>query len=366
MRPSRRRLLGWPLVALAAPATLAAAQAVAPHILGVRLGVDSGRTRLVIDTRSPLGETSTLNDPVARRLTLSFDGRTAASTSGHGVGLIRRWAVSPGPADGRTTVTLDLVAPIQILAAFALPPREDGGPWRRVIDLVPAPAQRRIVVDAGHGGTDSGARGRIAQEKDVTLLAAHTLARILETRGGYAVTLTRSDDRFVPLIERQRSARALGADLFLSLHADASTDTSVQGASAYTLSDHGARRALAQVPFAPPPELLTIRNEDESLRDLLLDLRQRGMRNRSAAFADQLLRHVAQDAPLLRRSHREAGFMVLLGLDAPAALLEMGFITNPDDERRLTDPVRQAQLMGQVCSAIDTHFSARERLQIAD
>lgn len=365
MSPSRRRLLGWPLAVLAAPA-FAAAQPVSPHILGVRLGADSARTRLVIDTRSPLGETSTLNDPVARRLTLSFDGRPLGSASGQGLGLIRRWALSAGPAMGRATLILDLKAPIQVLAAFALPPRDDGGPWRRVIDLVPAPAQRRIVVDAGHGGADSGALGRFAREKDVTLMAAHILARALEARGEYAVTLTRSDDRFVPLIERQRLAGALGADLFLSLHADASTDPSVQGASAYTLSDHGARRALAQTPFAPPAELLTIRNEDQSLRDLLLDLRQRGMRNRSAAFADQLLRHVAQDAPLLRRSHREAGFMVLLGLDAPAALFEMGFITNAEDERRLTDPVRQAQLMGQVCTAIDTHFSARERLQIAD
>lgn len=363
MRPSRRRLLGWPLAALAASASVARAQ---PRVLAIRLGVDSVRTRLVIDTRSPLGEAATLNDPVARRLTLSFAGQATGLMAGDGVGLIRRWTLSPGPASGQATLVLDLVAPIQVLAAFGLPPREDGAAWRRVIDLVAAPTQRRIVVDAGHGGGDTGALGGVAREKDVTLMAAQTLAHILEARGDYAVTLTRSDDRFIPLIDRQRTSRAVGADLFLSLHADASGDPTVRGASAYTLSDQGARRALAQAPFAPPPELLTVRNEDQSLRDLLLDLRQRGMRNRSAAFADQLLTHISQDAPLLRRSHREAGFMVLLGLDAPAALLEMGFITNPQDEQRLIDPVRQAQVMGRVANAIDTHFTARERLQIAD
>ena len=98
------------------------------------------------------------------------------------------------------------------------------------------------------------------------------------------------------------------------------------------------------------------------MRDILFDLTQRATRNRSAVFAQTLLTHIEGKAPLLRRSHRDAGFMVLLAPDVPAVLLEMGFVSNPDDEARLRDPAGRARLMSAVARAVDEHFGETMRL----
>jgi N-acetylmuramoyl-L-alanine amidase len=96
---------------------------------------------------------------------------------------------------------------------------------------------------------------------------------------------------------------------------------------------------------------------------ILLDLTQRSTKNRSAAFAEVLLEKVGNETPLLRRSHRDAGFMVLLAPDVPAVLLEMGFVSNPEDEARLRDPASRNRLMGAVARAVDQHFG--ESLKLA-
>jgi N-acetylmuramoyl-L-alanine amidase len=180
----------------------------------------------------------------------------------------------------------------------------------------------------------------------------------LEGTGRYRVMLTRQNDSYVDLYRRVRIARTADADLFISLHADAGTDPATRGASVYTLSEQGASRAVREVTRGDNWHRdLHLPGRDPSVDRILLDMTQRATQNRSAQFARVLLTHMeAADQPLLRRSHRDAGLAVLLAPDVPAVLLEMGFITNPDDERALGDPVRRRRLMRAVSEGIDRYF----------
>jgi N-acetylmuramoyl-L-alanine amidase len=226
-----------------------------------------------------------------------------------------------------------------------------------------ARGRKVIVVDAGHGGHDPGARSLVRNEKDVTLAAALALKRRLEKFGRYTVVLTRDTDVFIPLEERVRIARKAGADLFISLHADsAGSDPTPHGASIYTLSDSGQNRVNYVL---GPHEWFANAGggrSDPGVRQILLDLTQRSTRNRSSQFASLLIGHISNRVDLLPRTHRDAGYFVLLAPDVPAVLLEMGFITNPGDEMRLTDPAQREALMGGVADAIDAYFSGESRL----
>ncbi|MDB5459694.1 MAG: N-acetylmuramoyl-L-alanine amidase [Caulobacteraceae bacterium] len=217
-------------------------------------------------------------------------------------------------------------------------------------------AKKVIVIDAGHGGHDPGALGNRSHEKDVTLAAARTLKARLERSGRFRVVLTRDSDVYVPLENRVKIARAAGADLFISLHADSGGDPKVRGATVYTLSDHGVDRATHSV-FNGGFIDVQLPGRDLSVKQILLDLTQRTTRNRSGAFAETLLEHISTETPLLRRSHRDAGYMVLLAPDVPAVLLEMGFITSPEDEAQLNDADRREKLMGAVAEAIEGYFA---------
>ena len=229
--------------------------------------------------------------------------------------------------------------------------------WLRPTAARPDRRRKVVVVDAGHGGHDSGAIGASRQEKDLTLAAAEALKARLERSGRYRVVLTRDSDVFIPLETRVRIARDGGADLFISLHADsAGGDAATHGASVYTLSDSGGGRV----------NYVLGRNEwfskaanraDAGTSQILLDLTQRSTRNRSATFAELLLGRLASRVDLLPRGHRDAGYFVLLAPDVPAALLEMGFITNPEDEHRLADPEQRGRMMDSVAEAIDDYFA---------
>jgi N-acetylmuramoyl-L-alanine amidase len=220
-----------------------------------------------------------------------------------------------------------------------------------------------VVIDAGHGGHDPGARSLVRNEKDITLAAALSLKARLEAMGRYKVVLTRDRDVFIPLEARVQIARRAGADLFISLHADsAGSDPTPHGASVYTLSDHGETRVNTVLGphewFSQAGGLKT----EPGVGRILLDLTQRSTRNRSSRFAGLLIEHIGDRIDLLPRSHRDAGYFVLLAPDVPAVLLEMGFITNPADEMRLTDPAQRDRLVVGVADAIDAFFSGDTRL----
>jgi N-acetylmuramoyl-L-alanine amidase len=217
-----------------------------------------------------------------------------------------------------------------------------------------------VVIDAGHGGNDPGARGAQGFEKDVNLAAAQALKARLERTGRYRVVMTREADVYVPLDSRVRIAQHAGADLFISLHADSGPDASLRGASVYTLSDKATGRS-ARFVNRDDWFMKASLTGDRGVSDILFDLTQRATRNRSAGFAQTLVSRIEGRAPLLRRSQRDAGFMVLLAPDVPAVLLEMGFVSNAEDEAFLRNPAQRTRLMGAVGDAIDDYFAESTR-----
>ncbi len=223
------------------------------------------------------------------------------------------------------------------------------------------PGQRVIVIDAGHGGHDPGARGRSGlREKDVVLSAAIALRDQLQARGGYRVVLTRDDDTYVDHEDRVAIGRREKADLFISLHADAHSNPTARGASVYTLSASGETRARNMMGRQDWTVDLGDAPKDERIQSILVNLTQRETTSRSAEFAEKLIGELGRQAPLLRNTHRSAGFFVLLAPDVPAVLLELGFMTNTGDETRLADPAVRRRMATAVADSIDVYF-ARSR-----
>ena len=363
-------------------------------VLKVRFGGDRAQTRVVIDLdRATTAAEPTF--PAQGRMVLSFPKIKVegAGLDGAGRGLVKRWLVDK--SGGQARLQLDLDGEVTVAKRFLLPPGDGIDHWRYVIDLkaseasvarplatplkviAQAPASPRnlvkistdslkrrrvVVIDAGHGGKDPGAQGANAREKDVTLSAAKALKARLEASGAYRVVLTRDSDVYVPLEGRVQIARRADADLFISLHADAGADTATRGASAYTLSEKGADRVGEVLGKEDLFVQTSGAGRDKAVGQILLDLTQRSTKNRSAAFAEVLLEKVGAETPLLRRSHRDAGFMVLLAPEVPAVLLEMGFITSPDDERFLTTAGDRERLVDAVGDAIDAFFQQPVRL----
>jgi N-acetylmuramoyl-L-alanine amidase len=281
----------------------------------------------------------------------------------------KRFFIPPSADNARWRYVVDLAAADPLAALIGAPPVA-AAPVLASAPVVKAPAapslppvvvagrQKVIVIDAGHGGHDTGARSLVRNEKDINLAAALDLKARLERSGLYRIVLTRPDDTFIPLEERVRIARTAKADLFISLHSDsAGQDPTPHGASVYTVSDHGVTRVGEVLGQHEWFSNAGDRRTDPGVGRILLDLTQRSTRNRSAEFAGLLVDHVGQSVDMLPHGHRDASYFVLLAPDVPAVLLEMGFITNPADELRLTDPQQRRKLMDRVGDAIDQYFA---------
>jgi len=347
-------------------------------VLRVRFGGDAQHTRVVVDLERPSrGQVIRPGDD--GRVVVSLSGVSAnRGLTGTGTGLVRGWRVAGAGSAAR--IELDLTTSAEIERRFLLPPGDGIAHYRYVIDLKatgrppaataaarltpsrPAarPAQRPlIVIDPGHGGRDPGALGTAAtREAAINLAAALDLKRELERTGRYRVQLTRAGDTYVALGRRVAIARQARADLFISLHADAGADPATRGASVYTLSEQGAGRAVREFTRGENwYRSLNLPGRDPSVDRILLDMTQRATQNRSAQLARSLLGELeTANHPMLRRSHRDAGLAVLLAPDVPAVLLEMGFITNPEDERLLNDNRARRRLMRAVADGIDRYF----------
>jgi N-acetylmuramoyl-L-alanine amidase len=207
---------------------------------------------------------------------------------------------------------------------------------------------KTITLDPGHGGSETGATGRNGlQEKDVTLAVAHRLHRLLENRLGIRVLLTRDTDSYLSLDERTALANNNKSDLFLSIHANASPRQTARGSEVYFLSyeasDEEARR-LAASENANGFERARSRG-DTDLEFILWDMAQAAYLNESATLAELLQDELqANRADDKNRGIKQAPFRVLMGATMPSALIEIGFITNPDEERRLGSTEYQDQL----------------------
>lgn len=260
---------------------------------------------------------------------------------------------APPPSSGAATVRM----PID-------PPK----PGRGLPPVIGAKGSDRplVVIDPGHGGHDPGSLSADARrrEKDVALTIARAVRDELVASGRVRVAMTRNDDRFLILGERREIARRLGADLFLSIHADSAENHDARGATVYTLSEVASDRVAAELARrenrADILNGVNLGGENADVSSILLDLAQRETMNISASFATLLQREMAVEGiPFKNEYHRFAGLVVLKAPDVPSVLLETGYISNAEDEELLFSRAYQKKIATGVRRAIETHFARR-------
>lgn len=390
-------MLALGLVSLAAASPTASADPPMGRILSVKFGGEGEDTRVVIESDTPLKYHVFMLSAGTRRIVIdmprvrwSIGGLTAEAGSGKGDGLVAGYRYAQNTAT-TSRLVLDLAKPALVSRDFALAPKTKNEHHRIVLDLGPTTADQfaeaangadsgpqpvshqssrkpLIVIDPGHGGKDPGASSKNGlREKDITLAIARQLREELLGSGRYDVAMTRSTDLFIELEDRVTKARNLGADLFIALHADAGSKSSTSGASVYTLSPEGEKRvegARRQNDWILDVEVDSSR--PEMVNQILADLVQRETKNQSARFAQMLAASLADSQwPTLENTHRKRGFYVLLSPDVPAALLEMGFITNEADAAAMTSSARRKKLVQGIAHAIDQFFDTQTRLLAA-
>lgn len=361
---------------------------------------DESRTRFVLDLSGEVDLSAfTLADPYRVVIDLpEVDFRLPPGTGSAGRGLVSDWRYGQFAA-GRSRIVLDVTGPVKIDKAFLLPAVEDQ-PARMVLDLLkttaaafdedlrksqlardsanqpvqkadqlPPPDRSKrekplVVIDAGHGGVDAGtvsASGVL--EKDIVLAFAKKLQENLERTGKVAVLLTRTDDTFLPLAARVQFGRDHAADLFLSIHADSEHEGSVRGATVYTLSDKASdREAAALAAKENASDLiagLDLQQEADEVTDILVDLTRRETRNFSAAFANGLVSDLATATRMIKNPHRSAGFQVLRAHDVPSVLVEIGYLSNDQDEKLLTSDEWRSRVAEAVTQAVLRFFGQK-------
>ncbi|MBS0275384.1 MAG: N-acetylmuramoyl-L-alanine amidase [Proteobacteria bacterium] len=369
--------------------------------MSVRIGEHPDRTRFVIE----------LSDPVKLRVfTLANPNRVVIDmpevlwrlngpqkpTSNGAIKSYRYGLFRPGNA----RFVIDLNMAVTAAEPLILPP-SDGFGYRIVIDLFPVPqakfeatagwpadlkavpnvarnvplgpknsARKVIVVDAGHGGIDSGTVGIDGmQEKDLVLDEAKRLGAVLKKRG-YIVHLTRDTDIYIPLRERVNIARGYGADLFISLHADSNPNPDVTGASVYTLSEKGSdKEAAALAKKENQSDIIAgvdLTGQDDSVSHILIDLAQRDTMNRSSRFAETVVSKLSQATDILPRTpHRSGALVVLKAPDVPAVLVELGYLSNRQDCSQMHGDRWRNGVAKAIADAVDQNFDRLSAGQVS-
>lgn len=229
------------------------------------------------------------------------------------------------------------------------------------------PSRPLVVIDAGHGGPDPGTSSETYREKTIVLGLARALRDKLLEDGGIRVALTRDDDRFIVLEERAEIARQLGADLFLSIHADSAGDREgVTGASIYTLSETASSEAAARYAErennADTINGLDLSGQDEEVNAILVELSQRRTSEKSAEFAELIEREGQGVLRFHPQARRSAALAVLRAPDVPAVLFESGFVTNPEEAERLAS-VEGRERFAEVMARAIRIYLARQSIQ---
>ncbi len=236
-------------------------------------------------------------------------------------------------------------------------------PSKTMLDVI-GHGQRKLIVaiDAGHGGKDPGAHGPSGlREKAVTLAVARELARQVNADPGLRAVLIRDGDEFVPLQARYMKARAAQADLFISIHADASPNDTANGASVFVLSTRGASSQAARwlADSENAADLVggvSLDSKDHNLAAVLLDLSQSATMRASDDVAQQVLGALMNVGKAHKPSIERANFVVLRSPDVPSMLVETGFITNPGEEQRLNDPGYRSRLAAAITEGVRRYF----------
>ena len=227
----------------------------------------------------------------------------------------------------------------------------------------------KVVVDAGHGGIDSGAVGPTGVlEKDITLAVSYYLADYINGHPQMQAILSRKDDSKIRLRQRVKVARESNADLFLSIHADAIDNQRARGSSVYVLSQRGASSEIARMLAKKSNEsdfIGSIKREkkDENLWETLVDLSQRATIDESIKIADSIIKQLSNFGPVHQPMVQYAGFMVLKALDIPSVLIETAFISNPLEEKRLRETGTQIQIASWIYRGVCDYFELSHFLE---
>ncbi len=387
----------------------------APVARDARIGGDLVKTRFVADLSNVVEfRAFTLSDPyrvVIDMPEVNFQMPSALGTQGRGLVSAFRYGLF---GEGKSRIVIDVVQAVRIDKAFIQPPA-NGNPARLVLDMVgispaefdsgasqpsvavgslsgrenpgeaspttmssrldpmaePRQAEKRrpvVVLDAGHGGIDPGAIGPSGiTEKDIVLDFAIDLKARIEAMDRFDVFLTRDIDIFIPLAERVNIAHHHNADLFISIHADAVPEKYAQlarGATIYTLSeeasDDQARAVAAKENRADLIAGLKLDEQQDEVSLILLDLMRRETKNYSVAFGRTILTKLRDRVVLNSKAHRYANFKVLHAPDIPSVLLELGYLTHPEDEKLLSSPEWRNRVAEHIAGAVDSFFSRQE------
>lgn len=383
----------------AAPAPNPAPQAATAT--DVRLGGDDKQTRIVFDLSGKIElAVFTLADPyrvVVDLPQLAFRLPAKAGDTGRGLVKAFRYGLV---MQGGSRIVIDTKGPVRVEKAFVLD-AADGQPARMVLDLAavdrdsfmrdlsianrerlaarrgapssPVPATVRsagdprplIVIDPGHGGIDTGTKAGPVIEKSIVLDFALLLRDRMEKSGKYRVTMTRSDDTFVPLAERVKFARQRQAALFISIHADAipKGEGEAQGATVYTLSDTASDAEAARLADSENrSDVISgvdLAAEPDDVADILIDLAQRETRTFSGKFAHTLVGEMKRVARMHKHPLKSAGFRVLRAPDVPSVLLELGYVSTKDDLKQLMSEAWRARTADSIAQAVDAFFATR-------
>lgn len=390
-------------------AAFTAKDARALSVNDLRFGTHPGKTRLVFDLSSVSDfRAFTLADPYRLVIDLpTFDWRVGNLPHNAAAGIT---GVRHGNLEaGISRIVFDLNKPVNIEGAFLLPAAQ-GKADRLVVDIahvnhqdfmktkgqsfgtlelqknfLSAPNETRtaslgsgfpvpsakpqastkkpmIIIDPGHGGVDPGAIGANGvHEKFVVLALAKELKKQLEDSGQYRVKLTRESDKFIKLYDRVKFAREHEGDLFVSIHADSIGKKHVHGASVYTLSDKASDEQTAKLAAREnKADLIAgidLNTEDQEVANILVDLAMRDTMNQSKYFANTLVEQMESGGlKVLQKPHRYAGFAVLKAPDIPSILVEVGFMSNPDEAKRLSTDTYRSQVARSIKHGINAYF----------
>ncbi|MCG5548759.1 N-acetylmuramoyl-L-alanine amidase [Halorhodospira halochloris] len=337
---------------------------------------EDSRLRIIFDLDNvPEHDVFSLSDPY--RVVIDFDQTELATQDLPRAGLLREMR-SGVQQSGQLRLVLDMEERVDTRSFVIGQGGEQG--HQLLLDLTPDKREAReasreraqpvrsasernqdkalIAIDAGHGGVDPGAIGPSGTyEKDVALAVARKLRDLIEQEPSLEPLMIRDGDYYMALRDRTRKAREHEADLFLSLHADGAENPNVKGASVYALSVDGAtsERARMLARRENAADFLggvSLEDKDDDLRSVLVDLTRGATIEASLEVGDYMLTELDRHADLLRNRVDRAGFAVLKSVDMPSLLIELGFMTNAEEERRLNDSGYQSQLADGILAAV--------------
>jgi N-acetylmuramoyl-L-alanine amidase len=369
--------------------SLATLNCMGAELIKIRLGQHADqKVRIVLDVSEPI-QWAVQDQKDPNTLLLSVAANTSNANLPKNSQIVKEIQL-------KEPLEIKFQRPVRVQKAFSIPPSAENISYRIVVDIqtetkemamrkpVSAPKvlpvtkaeallptsdlpvlakspQKIIIIDAGHGGEDPGAVGRHkSREKDITFKMAHILKKTIEMNPQYKVILTRPKDRSMRLRDRVRIARSSQGDLFISLHADSNDSPDAKGLSIYTLShvasDRDAERLAARENKEDMIMGVELEAETPEVANILIDLVKRETMNMSAKFASALIKSLKHRIHLLKNTHRFAAFGVLRSPDVPSVLVELGFLSNREDEILLNSKAYRQKIADGIVEGITLYF----------